>query len=103
MDSGRRIVVGVNDFTEGDDGQTPILKIGLEVEREQVDRLAGVRARRDGAEVEAALAALREAAGREGENLMPHLITCARAWASEGEVVESLQEVFGSFTEQPVF
>ncbi|MFM8561635.1 MAG: methylmalonyl-CoA mutase [Solirubrobacterales bacterium] len=103
IDSGRRVVVGVNEFTDGDDGETPILRIGLEVEREQVERLAGVRARRDGAEVEAALAALREAAARDGENLMPHLITCARAWASEGEVIESLQEVFGGFTEQPVF
>ena len=103
IDSGRRVVVGVNDFTDGDDGETPILKIGLEVEREQVDRLAGVRARRDGAEVEASLAALRQAAAREDENLMPHLVTCARAWASEGEVIESLQEVFGGFTEQPVF
>ena len=103
IDSGRRVVVGVNDFTEGDDGQTPILRIGLEVEREQVERLAGVRARRDGAEVEASLAALREAAAREGENLMPYLIACARAWASEGEVIESLQQVFGGFTEQPVF
>jgi len=103
IDSGRRVVVGVNDFTDGDDDETPILKIGLEVEREQVDRLAGVRARRDGAEVEAALTALRQAAAREDENLMPHLITCARAWASEGEVIESLQEVFGGFTEQPVF
>ena len=62
-----------------------------------------MRARRDGAEVEAALTALRQAAAREDENLMPHLITCARAWASEGEVIESLQEVFGGFTEQPVF
>ena len=103
IDSGRRVVVGVNDFTDGDDDETPILKIGLEVEREQVDRLAGVRARRDGAEVEASLTALRQAAAREDENLMPHLITCARAWASEGEVIESLQEVFGGFTEQPVF
>jgi methylmalonyl-CoA mutase N-terminal domain/subunit len=52
--------------------------------------------------VELALAELRGAAEGEG-NLMDPLIACARAGASEGEIVESLQQVFGRYTESPVF
>ena len=47
IDAGRRIVVGVNSFTEGDDDQTPLLRIDPALERKQIDRLQGVRARRD--------------------------------------------------------
>ncbi|MDE3070286.1 MAG: methylmalonyl-CoA mutase, partial [Acidobacteriota bacterium] len=57
----------------------------------------------DSAAVEGALGALREAAGRDGANLMEPLLRCARARASEGEIVESMQRVFGSYTETPVF
>jgi methylmalonyl-CoA mutase, N-terminal domain len=102
IDAGERIVVGVNSFTEGDDGQHEILRIDPALESKQIDRLNGARARRSGAEVERALADLRAAAAGEG-NLMNPLIECARASASEGEIVESLQQVFGRYTESPVF
>ena len=69
IDSGRRLVVGVNAFTEGDGDETPTLKIDPGLERKQVDRLQGVRARRDGAAVEATLTALREGAAGEDQ---PH-------------------------------
>ena len=59
--------------------------------------------RRDSGAVERALAALKRAASAEGENLMPYFLDAARARASEGEMVAALQEVFGSYTEQPVF
>jgi methylmalonyl-CoA mutase N-terminal domain/subunit len=61
-----------------------------------------VRARRDGAAVEASLAALRNAAATEA-NLMPLLLDCARVHASEGELVSALQDVWGTYTESPVF
>ena len=61
-----------------------------------------MRARRDSAAVEAALATLREAAAGEA-NLMPNLLDCARVHATEGEIVASLQQVFGVYTETPVF
>jgi len=61
-----------------------------------------VRARRDASAVEATLAALREAAATKA-NLMPLLLDCARIHASEGEVVSALQDVWGSYTETPVF
>ena len=72
------------------------------MERKQIDRLQSARARRSGAEVERTLAELRGAAAGEA-NLMDPLIECARAGASEGEIIESLQQVFGRYTESPVF
>ncbi|HET6506668.1 MAG TPA: methylmalonyl-CoA mutase family protein [Baekduia sp.] len=103
IDAGDRIVVGVNRHTEGDDGQTEILRIDPALERKQIGRVAAVRARRDGARVEAALAALKDAAARDSENLMPHLVDAARVHATEGEIIHALQAVFGSYTETPVF
>jgi methylmalonyl-CoA mutase N-terminal domain/subunit len=61
-----------------------------------------VRAKRDGAAVERALVQLRVAAA-SGANLMPLLVDAARLHASEGEIVEALQDVWGSYTESPVF
>ncbi|MEJ7750722.1 MAG: methylmalonyl-CoA mutase family protein, partial [Thermoleophilaceae bacterium] len=102
VDSGRRIVVGVNGYTEGGEGQIETLRIDAALERKQVGRLEAVRARRDTEELDRTLSELREAAGG-GANLIPPLIECARAHASEGEIVESLQRVFGTYTETPVF
>jgi methylmalonyl-CoA mutase N-terminal domain/subunit len=103
IDSGRRIVVGVNALTEADEAPTPILRIDPAVERKQIDRLNAVRARRDGAAVETALAQIREAASSPRQNLMPHLVEAARVHASEGEIVQALQDVWGDYRETPVF
>ncbi len=103
IDAGRRIVVGVNQYTEGDDGQTPILKIDPALEGKQIARVRAVKAARDSAAVEACLARVRADAANPGVNLMPALLDAARAHVSEGEVVLALQEVWGSFTESPVF
>ena len=103
IDSGQRVVVGVNRYTEGDDDTTPILRIDPAIERKQIDRLNGVRARRDAVAVEASLTALKQAAAVERENLMPHLLVTARAHASEGEIVQALQSVWGNYRETPVF
>ncbi|HTE61781.1 MAG TPA: methylmalonyl-CoA mutase family protein [Solirubrobacteraceae bacterium] len=103
IDAGRRVVVGVNRFTEGDDGETEILRIDAALERKQLGRLQAVRAGRDGADVERTLAALRAAAADDRLNLMPPLLDCARAHVSEGEMVEALQRVWGDYTEVPVF
>jgi methylmalonyl-CoA mutase, N-terminal domain len=102
IDNGQRIVVGVNDYTEGDDTEIEILRIDPQLERKQIGRVQAVRARRDAAAVETSLAALREAAATDA-NLMPLLLDCARVHASEGEVVSALQDVWGSYTETPVF
>jgi methylmalonyl-CoA mutase N-terminal domain/subunit len=62
-----------------------------------------VRARRDSTAVERELTALREAAAVPDRNLMPNLLDCARVHATEGEIVQALQTVFGTYTETPVF
>ncbi|HEU5104694.1 MAG TPA: methylmalonyl-CoA mutase family protein [Solirubrobacterales bacterium] len=98
----RRIVVGVNDFTQDDEEPTPILKIDPSLEGKQRDRLAATRAARDGAAVESALAELKRVAAGEG-NLMPSIIEAARTQATEGEMISAMQEVFGTYTESPVF
>ena len=64
-DSRARIMVGVNDFTEGEGGELELHRVDPAIERKQTDRVQGVRARRDGAAAEAALAELREAAAGE--------------------------------------
>jgi methylmalonyl-CoA mutase N-terminal domain/subunit len=92
----------VNDFAAEDEAETPILRIDPALERKQVDRLAATRARRDASAVEAALAELRRAAAGE-ENLMPSIIDASRARATEGEMIAAMQEVFGTYTESPVF
>ena len=102
-DSGQRKLVGVNSYTEGGDGEIEILRIDPALERKQIDRVQAVRARRDGAAVEQALGALKAAAAQEDRNLMVNLLECARVHASEGEIVQALQEVFGTYTETPVF
>jgi methylmalonyl-CoA mutase N-terminal domain/subunit len=102
IDSGRRVVVGVNRFTEGHDGELEILRIDPALERKQIDRVQGVRARRDSEAVERVLGELREAAAGQ-RNLMPILLDAARARATEGEIVGALQQVWGDYREQPVF
>jgi methylmalonyl-CoA mutase N-terminal domain/subunit len=102
VDQRQRTVVGVNDYVQEDEAQIPILRIDPELERKQAGRLEATRAKRDSAAVETALGALKGAATSE-ENLMPHFIEAARARASEGEMIAALQEVFGTYSEQPVF
>jgi methylmalonyl-CoA mutase N-terminal domain/subunit len=103
IDAGRRIVVGVNAHVDTDEHPLPTLHIDPTLERKQIDRVRGVRARRDSAAVERSLGALREQAAQEEVNLMPALLDCARAHVTEGEMIDSLQAVFGSYTETPVF
>jgi methylmalonyl-CoA mutase N-terminal domain/subunit len=103
IDRGDRIVVGVNAYTEGDDGGTPLLRIDPALERRQIDRVKAVRGRRSSEAVQRSLTALTAAAAQPARNLMPHLLDAARAHATEGEIIEALQQVFGSYTETPVF
>jgi methylmalonyl-CoA mutase N-terminal domain/subunit len=103
IDAGERIVVGVNGYRHADEQPLEILRIDPEMERKQVGRVQAARARRDSTAVEAALDTLKATAAREEANLMPPLLDAARAHVTEGEIVQALQEVFGSYTETPVF
>jgi methylmalonyl-CoA mutase, N-terminal domain len=102
IESGERIVVGVNRYEQDEEREQDILRIPPELERKQIDRVQAARTRRDSAAVETTLAKLREAAAGEG-NLIEPLLDCARAHATEGEIIGSLQQVFGTYTETPVF
>jgi methylmalonyl-CoA mutase N-terminal domain/subunit len=103
IDSGERIAVGVNAFQQAEGEPPPILRIDPELERKQVARVQRVRTARESSAVEQTLGALREAAAKQDQNLMEPLLDCARAHVTEGEIVESLQRVFGSYREAPVF
>src|SRR5947209_8481557 len=102
VESGQRSIVGVNAHTEGDEEPLELLHIPFEVEQRQVARLKAVRGERSQADVDRALAALQRAAEGE-ENVMPHLVDCARAYASEGEICDALRAVWGVYRETPVF
>src|SRR5215213_4507315 len=102
IECGERVIVGVNRYEQEGDRELAILRIPEELERKQMGRVQAVRAARDSEAAESALAELREAAAAD-RNLMEPLLDCARAHASEGEIVESLQRVFGTYTETPVF
>ena len=104
VESGQRKLVGVNSYTDGGpDGAIPILRIDPQLERKQIGRVQAVRDKRDGAATAGALERLRRAATDEHENLMPYLVDATRADATEGEMVAALQEVFGGYSEAPVF
>jgi methylmalonyl-CoA mutase N-terminal domain/subunit len=99
---GQRVVVGVNAYTEGDEGSPPILSIGPECEELQRKRLDQVRRSRDGEGVERALAQLsREAASAE-TNIMPAIVEAVRVRATLGEMIIALAGVFGTWAESPI-
>jgi methylmalonyl-CoA mutase N-terminal domain/subunit len=101
INAGRRIVVGVNDFTEGNgEGQMDLLKITPEDEQRQIKRLGQVKTDRNQAAVDEALVDLRRAAETDA-NLMPHLIDTVRVHATLGEIMANLAEVFGRYQEKP--
>jgi methylmalonyl-CoA mutase, N-terminal domain len=102
IESGERIVVGVNEFLGGnDDSAIEILKVGDEAARTQDERLGRLREERDDARVEATLERLRQAA-RDEENVVEPMLECVRAYCTLFEIRHALQSVYGSFRE-PVF
>jgi len=96
------VIVGVNNYVTDDDNHLEILRICAEVERAQREELAQRRAARDPAKVDATLDNLRHAA-TSSENLIPLLVEAARAEATEGEMVATLKQVWGDYTEPPQF
>jgi methylmalonyl-CoA mutase N-terminal domain/subunit len=101
-EKGRLVKVGVNEFVDPNDQPIEVLVIAPETEERQVERVRLMREGRDGSKADTALARLKAAAATE-ENLMPLLVDCARAYCTEGEIVDGLREVFGEYTETPTF
>ena len=103
FNTGERVIVGVSGFKEGnDDDDLDILRISNEDETRQRKRLDAIRHDRNQAAVDAALAKLRTEAGDPEINLMPTLIEASQAYATLGEMMNTMADVFGRHTEVPV-
>ena len=103
VEAKQRIIVGVNRYELEDEPAIELLRVDPALEQKQIDNVEAVRARRDSAEVEAALARLKEAAAGEGTNLMPLIVDASRAYVTMGEMCDALREVWGVWRETPVF
>ncbi len=102
QNANRRVIVGVNGFTDGnDDDQIDLLRITTEDETRQRKRLHEVRAQRDQAVVDAALARVRADAADPNVNLMPALIDAVSVYASLGELMRTMESEFGRHVEVP--
>ena len=96
VESNERVVVGVNKFQSKETNKVETLKVDPQVQEEQSAALAKLRAERDNQAVQAGLADLQKAARGE-ENLMPHFVRCVHAYATLGEICDTLRAVFGEY------
>jgi methylmalonyl-CoA mutase N-terminal domain/subunit len=103
VESGDRVIVGVNRFEDTDERELEILKIDAALERKQIERVQVLRARRDSAAVSSALARLKQGAAEADTNLMPAIIDASRAYVTMGEMCDALRESWGVWRETPVF
>jgi methylmalonyl-CoA mutase N-terminal domain/subunit len=99
IESGRRIVVGVNRFQLESESPSPTFRLDPAFEDRQIENLRAVRASRSQAAVAESLAALEQAA-RSGANLMPPIIEAADRYATVGEISDRLRTVFGEYRER---
>jgi methylmalonyl-CoA mutase, N-terminal domain len=102
VEAKQRIIVGVNRYQSEDESELEILRIDPALEGEQVERVQALRARRDPAAAEAALARLKQGAETD-ENLMPLMVDAAKAYVTMGEMCDTLRDVWGVWRETPVF
>ena len=98
VEKGERVVVGVNRYQAEEERTIPTMRIDPDVERSQVERVRALRARRDAAKAQAALAAV-EARAKSGENLMPAICGAVEAHATVGEIADAMRRVFGEYRE----
>jgi methylmalonyl-CoA mutase N-terminal domain/subunit len=94
VESGDRVIVGVNEFTIEEEEHVDIQEVTAEDEQRQIDSLESQKAERDEAAVEEALEALREAARGE-DNLLPYIVDAVKTYATVGEISDVLRDVFG--------
>ena len=97
VESGERVIVGVNAFTSEEDERIELQTIPSHAAQRQLDRLARVRNERDTSASEAALQRLGEAARSPLANLMPPILECVESYATLGEICSTLRDVFGTF------
>ncbi len=96
IESKKRTVVGLNEFVTAAKAPIKILRVDPEAEKRQMERLGKVRRERDGKKVKEVLEKLRSVAEGQ-ENLMPYLFRAVKAYATNGEISDTLREVFGEY------
>ncbi|HTB92754.1 MAG TPA: methylmalonyl-CoA mutase family protein [Candidatus Sulfotelmatobacter sp.] len=101
VETREQIVVGMNDFVASEERGIPTLSIDAEIERNQVQRLQALRAKRDSLKSKAALAEL-ERRARTTENLLPAILASVEAYATVGEISDTLRRVYGEYQESVV-
>lgn len=99
IEAGQRIIVGVNRFRKDETNPIPPFRLDPELEARQVQRLREVRASRSQTVLKERLAVI-ERAARADENLMPHILSAAEAYATVGEISDTLRRVFGEYQER---
>jgi len=102
VDERRRIIVGINEFTEEKPPAIETLRIDPSVEKHQIEFLRKMKKERNSKRVKETLRGLREAA-QTGENLMPRILNCVRAYVTIGEMIDVLRGEFGEYREPPIF
>jgi methylmalonyl-CoA mutase N-terminal domain/subunit len=107
LETGERVMVGVNKYASDKNTEVPLLRIDEQVYKTHVEHLRRVKANRDGSLVRIALDAVREAAHRKagspGANLMPPIVEAAKAYATQQEICDVLREVLGTYTDPAEF
>jgi methylmalonyl-CoA mutase N-terminal domain/subunit len=96
IESGKKIIVGVNKFETQEKTDIPIMKIDAAIEKEQVAKLTELKSRRNNEKVEELLSQLKQKA-QTSENLMPHVIECVENLCSLGEIAHALRDVWGEY------
>ena len=103
VNAGRRIIVGVNDFTEGDNPENRnLLRIGAETEEYQLKRLEDIKSQRNQDQVDDALRVVTEVASDATRNLMPAIIDAVKTYATEEEISAAMESVFGTYVERAI-
>jgi methylmalonyl-CoA mutase N-terminal domain/subunit len=103
LERGEKVIVSVNRFTRTKQAMPPVLLIGPEIEERQKKAVAEVRANRDQARADDAVAALKAMAADESVNSIAVLVEAAKAYVTLGEMVAALKEVWGGYIEPPMF
>ena len=103
FEQGRKVVVGVNRFTKTVQDLPEVLIIDPEIEERQQKAVAEVRANRDSKKAEEAIQNLKDMAADESQNSVPVLVDAAKAYGTLGEMVRALKDVWGVYTEPPMF
>jgi len=96
VESGKRIIVGVNRFRENDASSVPVFRLDPQLENSRVESVRELRANRDSATVAQRLKDV-EAAAKSSENLMPHILSAAESNATLGEISDAMRRVFGEY------